>query len=321
MTGRPETNSELMETALAWHQAMERDDADWDAFTNWLEEDPAHAKAVSDLALVTRAYDDHAEALREHITADRAPVAKTTEAAGTTGRLRWIGGSVAAAIAVAVALPVFWQSPADTVYTTSTGEHRLVKLAGGTAIDLGPSTRLVAQGGNPDDLRLERGQAYFNVMHNPDRNLSISAGKYAVSDIGTKFEINRAPDTLTIAVAEGQISVASPDATTVRLSTGQQLVATPARLATISPVATGNVGSWRQGRLIYSNIPLPVVIADIARNSGEKITIDPALGQRTFSGVLVVEKGSQMLANLADLMAITYARDGDHYSLRAAGQR
>ncbi|AZI36631.1 putative anti-sigma factor [Caenibius tardaugens NBRC 16725] len=315
MTGRSEPTNALIETALAWQRALEHDDADWEAFTVWLEEAPSHAKAFADISLVTRTYDDHAEALQQSIATEQQHLAPTPR------RHLWIGGSIAAAIAVMVAIPLFWQSPADVVYTTSTGEHRLVRLAGGTAIDLGPSTQLIAQGGNPDDLRLERGQAYFNVTHNPQRTLSISAGKYAVSDIGTQFEINRVADTLTIAVAEGQISVTSPDTASTRLSTGQQFVAAPARPTTIGAVSTGNVGTWRQGRLIYSNIPLSVVVADITRNSGEKITIDPTLGQRTFSGVLVVEKGPQMLANLADLMAITYVRNGDQYSLRAAGKR
>lgn len=315
MTGRPEPASELMEKALAWQRAMERDDADWDAFTLWLEEDPSHAKAVADLSLVTRMYDDHAETLQPHVTTDSEPVAQTD------GRRRWIGGSIGAVIAALVVIPLFWQSPADTVYTTSIGEHKLVKLAGGTAVDLGPSTQLVVQQGNPDDLRLERGQAYFNVTHDPERTLTISAGKYAVSDIGTKFEINRSSDILTIAVAEGKITVANPDGTPARLSSGQQLVATPARPTVISTVSAHNVGTWRQGRLIYSNIPLAIVAADITRNSGEKIAVDPALEQRTFSGVLVVEKGPQMLANLADLMAISSTRDGNQYLLRAAGQR
>jgi transmembrane sensor len=142
-----------------------------------------------------------------------------------------------------------------------------------------------------------------------------------VSDIGTKFEINRSSDILTIAVAEGQITVANPDGTPARLSSGQQLVATPASPMVISSVSAHNVGTWRQGRLIYSNVPLAIVAADITRNSGEKIAVDPALEQRTFSGVLVVEKGPQMLANLADLMAISSTRDGNQYLLRAAGQR
>ncbi len=315
MIGQPEPDDKLIAEALGWQRAMEREDADWNAYTAWLESNPHHRAVIDEIALIERAYASHADQLQQRIAVVAEPVQQGM-------RWRWIGGSVAAAIAVAVAAPMFWQTAPDTVYTTATGEHRLVTLAGGTAIDLGPSTQLIAKAGNPNDLRLERGEAYFAVPHDPNRTLAIKAGDYTVSDIGTTFEINRTGDILTVAVADGHVSIANPRATAVQLSAGQQLIADPEKpVQTIGPVARGDIGSWRHGRLIYADTPLPVVAADIARYSGKRVEVDSTLRQRVFSGVLVVEEGPQMLANLADLMAIACVETGDHYSLRAAGGR
>ncbi|HWW63270.1 MAG TPA: FecR domain-containing protein [Sphingomonadaceae bacterium] len=317
MTARPEIDERLLDEALTWYRALEQDDADWDAYTRWLEADPLHGKAFDEIALTGRIVDDHIADLQ---ALKAAPAADPAEIR-TVSRRKWLYGSVAAALALAVGIPALRQQQ-DVVYATARGETRHIALSQGIAADLSPSTRLVVKGGDPTKLEVARGDVYFAVAHDPGRALSIRAGEYVVSDIGTTFGLNLSAKAVAVAVAEGHVSVAGEGGEATRVSAGQQLIARrDDRSTRIRPVPAANVGSWRQGRLVYDNMPLNLVAADIARYSGKTITVDPAIGDRPFSGVLAIGDGSELLANLSDLMAISYEEKGDSVRIGAAAVR
>ncbi|WP_157216428.1 FecR family protein [Flavisphingomonas formosensis] len=317
MTAGSNIDERLLDEAIAWHRALEGDDADWDGFTLWLEADPRHREAFDEIALIDRIVEEHAPTLRQLTVIEPIEPEPASPA-----RRRWLVGSLAAALAFAVGIPAVWHSPADKVFATSAGETRQIALGNGASVDLAPASRLIARGGDTNRLELAAGDAYFDVAHDPARTLSIKAGDYAVSDIGTRFELNLAADAVTVAVAEGQVSVSPDGGDATQVAAGQQLVALRgaqgSRLATVD---ARDVGAWRQGRLVYNNTPLTVVAADISRYTGKTVSVDPAIRSRQFSGVLVIGDGSRLLANLADLMAVSYDEKGNRVRIRAADRR
>ncbi|MBU3077599.1 FecR family protein [Sphingomonas quercus] len=320
MTARSEISERLLDEALAWHHALARDDANWEDYTLWLEADPLHRRAFDEVALTDRIVNERAGDLRAS-----APVVQEEpdRRAGLSRRV-WLYGSMAAAIALALGVPAFWpqQTQADAVYTTAPGETKHIAMAQGINVDLAPASQLVLRDSDPTQLELTRGDAYFEVAHDPRRTLSITAGRYAVSDIGTRFGLNLSGDAVMLAVAEGHVSIAPAGGAATRVSAGQQLIArNGSDAARLGPVQAGDVGSWRGGRLVYSNAPLSIVAADIARYSGKAITVDPAIGDRPFSGVLAIGDGSRLLANLSDLMAISYQEKGGSVRIMAAPLR
>lgn len=316
MSARPDVDERMLDQAIAWQQALAHDDADWDGFMAWIEADPRHRETFDELALLDRMVDDRAGDLRRLV----APAAMP-DVPARTARRPWLVGSIAAAIAVAVAVPVLRPHP-DTVYVTANGRTRHVALGQGMVVDLAPGTRLVALGGDPARLRLAQGEAFFAVDHDPNRRLSIQAGDYAVSDIGTKFGVNLASGAVTVAVSEGNLSVTQGGGAPTRMSAGQQLTGEgggqPARLVTIAP---RDVGSWRQGRLVYTDMPLAMVAADLSRYAGKRVTVDRAIRDRQFSGVLAIGDGAQLVENISDLMGIAHEADGDGVRLIAARTR
>jgi transmembrane sensor len=307
VTSQSTLEEQLLDEALAWHRALDGDDADWGGFTLWLEADPRHRQAFDEIALTDRMVEDHKDGLSTVVTASAEP-----QHTGWWQRRRLLTGSIAAALALVVGVPTLWPATADTVYATTAGETRNIALAGGTSIDLAPSSRLLVKGGDPSTLELAKGEAYFAVAHDPRRTLSIRAGRYAVTDIGTKFGINLAEDVLTIGVSEGHVSIAADRGESARLAAGEQIVAQNSTSSfSRSTIAVRVVGSWRLGRLVYNDAPLSIVAADITRYSGKTIVVDPSLRNKRFSGVLAIGDGSKLLANLADLMALSYRVEGD----------
>jgi transmembrane sensor len=94
-----------------------------------------------------------------------------------------------------------------------------------------------------------------------------------------------------------------------------------AGLAEMKAVAAADVGSWRRGRLVYSNTPLSIVAADLSRYSGKVVTVDPRIRDQEFTGVLAIGDGSKLFDNIAALMAISYRADPGGVRLVPAAAR
>jgi transmembrane sensor len=318
MSARSEIDERLLDEAIAWHQALEGEDADWEAYADWLTADPRHREAYDEIALLDREIDDRAGELRRFVE----PVPAIEERRRRRVGKPWLYGSIAAALAIAIAVPTLRPARADLDYATGAGQTRRIALRNGASVELAPSTRLVAKAGDPGRLELARGEVYFDVAHDPSRTLSIRAGGYEVTDIGTKFAMNLASDAVTVSVAEGNVSFAQEGEGATRLGAGEQLIALrSAHSARKTSIAGKDVGSWRRGRLVYNNAPLGVVAADLSRYSGKTVTVDPALIDRQFSGVLVIGDGSKLFDTLSGLMAISYRTQGDAVRLVGAAAR
>lgn len=318
MTTRPDIDERVLDEALAWQGALEHDDADWDGYILWLEADPSHRRAFDEISLTERIVDERLGDIK-HLRSIEPPAAVPAAARSRRG---WLAGAVATAVTLAVGVPLYLSQPSDITYATARGETRQIALGQGMTVALAPSSRLIAKGGKPTSLELAQGDAYFTVAHDPGRPLSIRAGEFIVTDIGTTFGVNLSPHAITVSVAEGHVAVTGGRGEPAKVSAGHQLIARPGDgLAQVGEVSAKDVGAWRQGRLVYSNAPLAVVAADISRYSGKTVVIDSALEDRTFSGVLAIGDGSGLLASLAELTALAFEENGDSVRLGAAAGR
>lgn len=317
MTGEPDEGDVALDQAIAWHQSLAHDDADWEGYLEWLEADPRHRILFDEIALLDRVVDEQAGELRNVISPriDEVPLVQSR-------RKWWLGGALAAGLAAAVAIPAFMAAPVDTVYATAFGETRRISIGNGEVVELAPASRLIVKGGDPAALELAKGEAYFSVTHDPTRSLNIQAGGFAVSDIGTKFGINLAAGSVTVAVSEGYVNIApNSGEKSQRLGAGEQIIGRAGSLSKVMPVASGDVASWRGGRLVYNDAPLRIVADDLARYSGKKVVVAPAISEQPFSGVLIVGDGTKLFRNVADLMAISYQADGDSVRFTAGPSR
>lgn len=309
MTARPEMDEQMLDQAIAWQAALAQDDADWDAYLAWLEADPRHREAFDSIALVDAAIADNRQQIRPLLAPDMDVPADPLP---NRWRPRWLwGGAIAASLAILVAGPILRSSADPVIYENGGMANRSLALANGTSVILAPSSRIVVTGKGADAIELARGEAYFDVRHDPGRTLTVSAGALRISDIGTRFSINLARGAVRVGVAEGVVSVEAPGvARPVRLDAGHQLVGGGGAL-TLAPVDVAQIGSWRSGRLSYTDTPLALVAADISRYSGKAIIVDPSVEKKHFSGSLVIGDGSKLVGDLVDVMGIDAQSTGD----------
>ena len=306
----------IVDRAIEWHQAVAREDVDWDSLTRWLEADLRHRDAFNEISMIDAAIDGDREAIRKLLPSEPA----NDEAAPRVARRWLIGSGIAAVLAVAVALPIL-QAPdaSPIVYATGAGEAKTVTLADGSQIALSAASTIdVAD--NQHRIALTQGAAVFDIRHDPSRQLTVTAGTYRITDIGTRFAIDTAPGHVSVAVAKGQVSVTTPDAKPVVVGAGYRLSSHGADDPSLSPIAVESIGSWQRGRLVYDNAPLSMVAADISRYSGAPIVLAPALGDRRFSGVLVIGNGSRLVSDLAGVAGLSVRRQ-DGTVMLGAGAR
>jgi len=338
MSGRDQTGPEATRAAAAaWVvrlQAPGAGEADWIAFTGWLRETPG-GPAAYDAAMALWLLADAWGA-----EADEAGAARMTTAPRAATRPRGPGiaalglGGLGVAMAAGLAVTV-WQAPiqlqqvrrpappAATIYATARGERRTIELADGTRLDLSGGSR-VAVSLEPAARRIAmtEGEVVFAVAHDPNRPFVVTVGDRQVRDLGTEFDVRRAGSRLRVTVRRGEVEVVSNTGAgdaPIPLVAGRQLLLDEATgVSSVQSVSADEVFAWRQGRLIYRDQPLKVVVDDLNRHFTHAVRIE---GERVaalrFTGVLTVDGEDATIRRLVGLLPISATRVGDATVLKA----
>lgn len=252
---------------------------DWEALTLWLEAD----------ALRNDAYE---AALDAHDAAGLllpAPVEPALPVALAGRRRRWpfAGAALAAALASLIGTPFLLGRHDRYAVTTAAGEQRAVRLPDGSVIAMNGDTRITLDRKAPRRARLDAGEASFSIVHDEADPFVVEAGGTKIQDVGTVFDVVRQADATDVAVAQGAV-VYDPRGAGVKLTAGRTLHDPDAGPIEIGDAPSDAIGAWRRGRLIYRDAPLGVVAGDLARATGDRIAVDPALAARGFTGTIEI---------------------------------
>jgi transmembrane sensor len=228
------------------------------------------------------------------------------------GKKAWlVAGGLAAAAAVALAvMPFSGLAPATQSFATGKGEHRMLKLADGSTVELNAGSQLsVTLGRHDRHVAMSEGEAVFDVAADKARPFLIDVGDRTVRVVGTRFDVRRRAGQLSVSVERGLVEVNPADGATghgFRLRPGQRLDHVEGAVdVELSAVDPAQVASWRTGRLIYRDRPLSEVVADLNQQFAKPIAIeDASLAQTRVSGVLVVDDQAAVIRRLALLAPI-----------------
>ena len=304
------TNERIAEEALGWViRLAEPGFADWEQFDGWLAADPAHGEA----------YWPMAEADRTIATAVATPVAPVSDIAAYRAR-RWrpiAGWAIAASLVAMVGGYHFWpRSGGAIVIESAVGATRSLDLPDGSHVALNGGTRIVVDRNDPRKVRLDRGEASFEVRHDSSSPFTLRVGDAAIADVGTRFDVVRDGTETRIAVAEGAVSYERGDRSRL-LTAGETMRADDASatiaLGTADP---DDVAGWRTHRLVYDRAPVEMVAADLSRSTGLTVSVAPDLGGRSFTGTISTDgRKEEVLPRFAAMMDVKAVRRGDGWIL------
>jgi transmembrane sensor len=189
-----------------------------------------------------------------------------------------------------------------------------VALPDGSSVVLGAGSALsVAFDGTARRVVLHGGEAYFSVAPDAAHPFIVEAGDGTVTVTGTKFDVKIAGDHVTVAVQEGTVSVAA--------GAGPPLALTPGRTAQFNAkgvqpgetVDVSDVGSWRDGHLVFQGTPLADVLADLERYRGGHIFVtDAELAALPVTGVFETGRSDAALETVARALPVKITRITDY---------
>jgi transmembrane sensor len=343
----PNGKAEHIETAAAaWFERREW--SDWDAAAEaeleaWLSESTAHRIALVRLeaaweraerlkALGARVASGQVPARASFGLApensavqpdDAAPIArKSIRAKAGPGRLKWAIGVPALA---AVLMLIVWYHSAVRwqTYGTQVGTIAPVALEDGSRITLDSNTRIqVAWQTDQRLVRLDQGEALFEVAKDPTRPLIVEVAGKRVTAVGTEFSVRRDGDEITVLVKQGRVRVEGDRRHFARQETELEAggeASTHGGETTIERMDLAEIEralSWREGYLEFQETPLRRVLSEFNRYRVQKIEIDdPSLDSIRIGGRFRCTDANAFLALLQQGFPVVVTRDGNHVGL------
>ena len=197
--------ADVRNRAAAW-LVKRRDHGDWsDAdqvqLDSWLAESPAHKIAYLRV--------DAAWKRADRLGALRRPLATRSR---FVPPLKFVAVGAAVAVVCGVYLSTKLDAPSGKTYVTGVGGHETLTLRDGSQIELNTSTVLRIEGNDAGRVvRLDKGEAYFQIVHSDTHPFVVIAGKHRITDLGTKFLVRRNDDSLRVALFQGQAQFDTED--------------------------------------------------------------------------------------------------------------
>lgn len=260
--------------ALDWLVRLQgADDSETQAaFETWLNAEPANAAAFERAVALWRDLGD-AESLDAALDIVQAAPGNDNMVPARS-RPTWLSplwGLAAAACAAVVVFAVAQVSmrpgagPEAVVYASDISGIHSETLADGSQLTLGPRSRVeMIISETVRTAALIEGEAFFDVASDAEHPFFVEAGTARVRVVGTQFEVQRGAGALRVSVREGVVEVMVEDRAMQRLTAGDRLLVSEAGIER-SRIDTEAVGSWRNGRLVYRQMPLDIIAADLGR--------------------------------------------------------
>jgi transmembrane sensor len=305
----------IEEAATEWVARIDRGltRAEQSALAQWLAED-ARCREALDLAQTAWKNLDRAQVFRIAAEESRA-------AAQVTPNRKWTPWAYAAGVALVAAASLgIWFSYIHTHVTTAVGEIRQVPLEDGSRVTLDTRSQIAVEY-EPKQrvVRLESGEALFEVAKDARRPFVVQAGDVRVRAVGTAFVVRRRSDNdIDVTVTKGTVDVWSkthPQEVAVRISAGSATTLsgatlTPPRDLTVKQIEQAT--DWKSGVVDLNGRTLGEAAAEINRYNTRRVEIsDPRLAAQTLVGHVSTSDPLAFAQAAAAMLDARVRDDGD----------
>ncbi len=334
----PGAGDPVAATAATWVMRHDRglSPAEQDAFLHWLAADPRHAAEMTRQRAAWEAFDRLAGLQASVPVApdpDLLAPEKNLDARRAWRRAAWMAVPLAAAAALAF---LFWptgpspSSPRAGIASELSATPRVPPieertLADGSTVRLNRGAVLTVEfSAGERRVRLERGEAAFEVAKDAARPFVVLSGGVAVRAVGTAFNVRLGAETVEVIVTEGRVAVAggatSPAAPLPPLGAGESAVVplSPAggapQIATLAADDLARRLAWQPRLLTFTDEPLPAILHEFNRRNPVTLRLDdPALRELRLTARFRSDNVDGFLRLLASDFGVTTAagRDGE----------
>jgi transmembrane sensor len=309
-----EAHQDVLDEAIAWQLRLQTARGeDWDAFTLWLEGDPARSDAYDQVEAAHAALG--AEAFPP--AAVPVPVAANDEAPRSRRLWPWATAFAALAAVILVAfvtLPML-RGPDRYEIATRPGEQRNVVIADGSSAMLNGGTRLILDRNDPRYAELTSGEVTFTVRHDDAHPFMVVSGDHHVQDVGTVFNLISDRGDFSVEVIDGAV-LYNPEREAVSLSAGQTLTRSAGGQAVVARADPQAMAGWRRGQLSYAGAPMRRVAGDVSRTLGVPVSVDGGAAGLPFTGSIRIQRDpAATVGDLASSVGLHARRTGTGWTI------
>ncbi|MEE4301322.1 MAG: FecR domain-containing protein, partial [Pseudomonadales bacterium] len=217
----------------------------------------------------------------------------------------------------ALLFTAYW-FPGDRIeLRTARGERLLQTLPDGSTVQLNTDTALVWHATDAlRELEIELGgEVFVEVAKDAARPFVIRTDHGFVTAIGTAFAVHARAEGTSVNVLEGVVEVRARTVETTRprrVAAGQRVEVTAGAVPGAVREALPDALAWREGRLVYDDVPLEELVAELNRYLPRRMTIsDAGLAATRVSAVLVLSDQESMLRALAQVLPLDWVPIND----------
>lgn len=306
----------ILQQAMEWFVALQAEDCGDEEhirFAAWLAQSEAHRAAYAEAERLWIGMDGLRALPRENLGALRQD--KTVPRGNRAGR---VAALLLAALAGGGAW-LDWRVQAE-IYVTDVGERRSLHLADGSNVDINANSRVsIRITPFRREIELSQGEALFEVAPERWRPFSVQAGPLNIRDIGTRFDVYKKPDGISVEVLEGKVELDDGHGVrNERVSAGyRRQYRARDGLGPAERIDPERAGLWKEGRLLFKRTPLAEVAAELERYHPVRFAFaDPSLAKETISGAFAAGDLAPFLRAIEKILPVHAVRTQRHILLR-----
>ena len=214
----------------------------------WIEADPGHAVAV---ARAEAAW-DASERLKSAAADITLPPLQPTLSEEDQRRLSrniMVAAGVAILLFIVAAIVTVRTYSGIEHFETGVGQMRDIALEDGSTLHLNSDSEVEARfTSNGRKVRVLKGEASFEISHDPDRPFDVEARAAVIRAVGTAFNVRLRPSLVELTVTHGTVTVHSGDSPQQQVVAGSGAVIQPRSIALtrLGPRLIEQRTAWRE---------------------------------------------------------------------------
>ena len=321
----------ILEEAAIWQARLLETDPDTDAgqelrkrFHAWLGEDPRHQHAYEEMESLWGALAAPvAKLVEEESNACSSTAASPIRAEGRSVARPFQRLALAASLVAAIASAIGWQQDWGTRWqsdhVTAIGEQAPVLLDDNSRITLSTDSALAVNfTSRQRQVRLFKGEAWFEVAPDEKRPFIVASGAGSVRVTGTRFNVRLEGESAIVSLDEGKVELripSTPDHAPTVLAPGQQAILAQS-ISTPAPFDRTAVTAWLRGQFVFYNTPLADVVDTLNRYRPGRILIaNDELNSLQVSGIFSTDDPDAALDLITNTLPIHQTRLTDYLVL------
>ncbi|RYF50654.1 MAG: iron dicitrate transport regulator FecR [Comamonadaceae bacterium] len=277
---------------------------------NWRAESAEHERAYQEATHRWEQIGSVAHSLR----------AQFAEPAARPQRRQLLGFALAAAAAASGWRLLNEDTQPRFAKNYSTGQAQLLKVAlqDGSQIELNARSELsVAYYRKRRTVRLTRGEARFDVAHQPEMPFIVTTLSGTVEVIGTVFSVAQRDGLMTVNVERGQVRVRKHiereklQTADIDLHAGEALNLREGEVGAVHRIEVRDAAAWRHGWLVFDNTRLDEALPAINAFLASPLQLDANASGLRLTGRFRANDPNNLLMALPAALPVTVAAQAD----------